>query len=578
MTTRTPALRTLLTIAFIAVLSLLLAAGCSSRGNDGRGVEQAGAPLAPGIAVCPGIAVTTESIQMGCDRYLDQRQQVNAVRPELGTPPAIEIGKVYSVSLAPLDAPGQYGGAVTLTPSTSGEYVFYGQQRDLPLSIRRADGTGTAEICGKSLTDTWLSQVSGGGGFCAFDQAFVAFALEANVPYTIEFGPFPNPTTLLLGLVQRLPGTTLHDGLVSCPTGELPDPAICESAATTTPVTAGYLGTIAPPALSEGVAYGVHLRDYRGDREGSLTFTAPAAGRYTFFLGTPYIGLSVRPKGVGMRQAPTCGNLVRVDGCPLRGMQTFELNSGTEVRVDLTTPANDTVEWVRLLVRGEPFPANPIPLLGLSLWLKSDSGVTLDSDGRVTAWADTGPEARQAVPPSTSTRRPFYETGGPNGQPWIRFTGGQSLVLDPPLTLPAYTIFFVGESTTANVNASATVLGPTQGQTDNWIRYQAQQYLRLKLGSLAGGEILWADTRAAHLSTVMRTQTTIATYVNGAFRGSFGIANPSTEPPVELGELGSRYGANLMQGDLAEVIVYDRALTDAELSQVHAYLLGKYAL
>lgn len=42
--------------------------------------------------------------------------------------------------------------------------------------------------------------------------------------------------------------------------------------------------------------------------------------------------------------------------------------------------------------------------------------------------------------------------------------------------------------------------------------------------------------------------------------------------------MGAWYGTYFLRGDLAEILIYDRALSDTERLDVDAYLRAKYAL
>ena len=74
------------------------------------------------------------------------------------------------------------------------------------------------------------------------------------------------------------------------------------------PLTAGYLGTVEPPVVSEGVPYGLHLRDYGGQSEGSLTIHASEAGLYRLYLGTPHLCVALYERGLQARLDSSCAN------------------------------------------------------------------------------------------------------------------------------------------------------------------------------------------------------------------------------------------------------------------------------
>src|SRR5437868_2555791 len=69
-------------------------------------------------------------------------------------------------------------------------------------------------------------------------------------------------------------------------------------------------------------------------------------------------------------------------------------------------------------------PAQTLPVnTGLQLWLKSDAGVTTNSTGLVTKWADQSGIGNDAIQ-SDSTKAPSLVLNSLNGIPTLRFPGG----------------------------------------------------------------------------------------------------------------------------------------------------------
>jgi hypothetical protein len=561
----------------MACALLVLTAACASQDREvyvePADVESLASGLAPGIPICESVAITNESVQAGCELRVSALQRLTAAASASDTAPRIEAARLYELSLH-AGADG-YVGFVRFVASASGEHVFFPSDQRVPVGVRAGGDPTPAELCGKYVSAD--RQLAATGTACLPQQVgLVTPALIPGVEYLIALGPVPVRHLRFMALAQRQPGAVLRGDVPACAEAT-PDAATCAAASSTTPITAGTLGTQSLPRITRGTAYGVRLREYRGQYEGSLTFTAPERGTYTLYLGAPHLGVALQAKGHARRLTPSCGSEVSSSSCgAVRGLYKFEADEGTELRIDLTTPGDDTTRWVRLLIQSEPLPqATPIPVQGLATWLRSDSGVTFAAGDRVLEWANRAPHSTNDARPPSEVRRPYLVPDGPNGHPWIRFTGGESLVLAQPLTLERASIFFVGRSTTTNVSASALVLGPRVGQTDDYVRWQAENYLRVSLAGLNYGQVIWTNTRVAHLSAAVVGNSFISLYANGVYRGGFGNFGAR---PSQLGEIGSRYGGNRLQGDLAEIIVYDRALNEAELAEVHNYLLTRYAL
>ncbi len=63
-----------------------------------------------------------------------------------------------------------------------------------------------------------------------------------------------------------------------------------------------------------------------------------------------------------------------------------------------------------------------VPLAGLRLWLKADAGVVRDTDGRVSAWRDQGPDGNDAEQ-SAGAAQPSWVADSGGGVPSLRFDG-----------------------------------------------------------------------------------------------------------------------------------------------------------
>lgn len=579
-----------------AVMAMLGLCGCSGGAQDADtqsvGVARTSEALASGIPICSASTLSSVGIWTACNDFTLRKTVLDAAPDALSV---IDREQVYELQLQ-AQADGQFSGTVQFEPfAETNEYAFYMNNSAVPFSVRATDSGEAMPVCGKSVTTRAPAETGHAclQGSAPMRLAFVS-QLKAGVnAFTLDFGPQARPMLTIVAVPQRTRVDTLTSrtsgvlGRPACVDG-LPDGALCASVASTVPITAGDLGTSAPPTISEGVAYGVHLRVYQGQREGSLQFHAAAeARRYRVYLGTAKIGFSAYTNGVGVGldqpERPLCANETDPSACSaLRGIYEFQLGENEDVRFEITTPANETVEWVRLMIKEVP-PIDTIdglPLNNLIAWFKADAGVTLNTAGRVSNWRGvlqagvlTGPGPINAFA-TTPERGPLLVVDGPNGKPWLHFTGGQSLALETLFSIGEFSIFFVGESTTANPNSSATVVSSgAAASPQSYVRWQGATDLRVELGTIRGGQLAWGSTRVPHLSAIEMGGGTLSLYRNAVFQGSLGGATGG----ATFGEIGS-LGATLMQGNLAELIIYARALSPAELSTVQTYLLGKYAL
>lgn len=198
---------------------------------------------------------------------------------------------------------------------------------------------------------------------------------------------------------------------------------------------------------------------------------------------------------------------------------------------------------------------------GLTWWLKADAISGLTNGQAVSLWEDSstnGYDATQAI----AGERPTYMTGILNGLPVVRFD-------DPGSVGPA------GDGdqlTTTSIGALADMsLFLVAKPVDVLSRYA------LTFGG---------DTRALVYGFA---NTTHWTWFNGSFTNlaafnvtkfqvvSYTGANTLTGSWAVGGNMGGG-NTNPFKGDIAEVIVFDRALSITERQEVTEYLIGKWAI
>ncbi len=231
---------------------------------------------------------------------------------------------------------------------------------------------------------------------------------------------------------------------------------------------------------------------------------------------------------------------------------------------------------------GEPPQAN------LQLWLKADAGVTKDASDNVTGWADQSGQNNHAAQPNAA-RAPKLIENVLNGKPVLRFEGGTKY-LDVP---SSPSVSFVGDLTTFFVvkltdmsgyrAVWSKVLGNKPRPTDYYFlpdsnvprlyRGNSTQWLSadgaaaVPSGQFAVIGFSIADTAVAHFFN---------NQVNG--RGTISLSNPAEDSGLPL-RIGSRDDlVTQLKGDLAELLLYDAALSEADRGTVIEYLRAKYGL
>jgi CHAT domain-containing protein len=220
--------------------------------------------------------------------------------------------------------------------------------------------------------------------------------------------------------------------------------------------------------------------------------------------------------------------------------------------------------------------ARPIPTSGLKLWLSADSGVsTSSSRERVSEWQDRSGNGLHASM-RTPSRQPSLIPDAINGLPVIRFDGTQSLILANVLRLSDMTLFIVARNNQPS-ESFHMILGPANSSPNNQLRFQDGSKV-LFVGTGNNMPVVTptvGNTGMYHALSARYAGSTLKVYRDGSFVSSHSF---TTIGPWDLLQIGAWYSQHFLLGDIAEIVAYDRALTDNERESVNSYLRKKYAL
>jgi hypothetical protein len=230
---------------------------------------------------------------------------------------------------------------------------------------------------------------------------------------------------------------------------------------------------------------------------------------------------------------------------------------------------------------------SPLEIGGLVLWLDADAAhITKDANNRVSAWNDsTGLSnniAAQNVTQATGSRQPVWIADAIHGRPAIRFDGGNDLLNNTVDNLLApgtdRTIVVVGDAHDEGEGGSlvtlrrngpvfnAQIAGPntyvyTDGVAVNILAANLLPTIRSPFVSVhrVSGNTLTLDVNGQ-----TKTSGTIQAFENGAT--GFTIGNRED------------HNSQHWHGDIAEVLVFDRQLSQNELRALNSYLNSKYQI
>jgi len=228
------------------------------------------------------------------------------------------------------------------------------------------------------------------------------------------------------------------------------------------------------------------------------------------------------------------------------------------------------------------------------VWLKADAGVNLDttvSPALVEIWEDQSGNGNDASASNGSTSRPEFvsESGAFNDYEYIHFDGTNDM-LRVDLGAP-----FTGISCSAWVVARRKATSPANygicsfyntGSAD----WTSNSFFAMEAGSSGNKlETFWDSNK----STVTTDNLTSGSYIwNTEFDGGFNRARKDGETFAETAkttafgftflsiaarELGSG-PASFGNQDFVEIVLYNRNLTDNEITDMEAYLSNKYSI
>ncbi len=238
-------------------------------------------------------------------------------------------------------------------------------------------------------------------------------------------------------------------------------------------------------------------------------------------------------------------------------------------------------------------PFTPAVLSGLALWLDGGdaASVTLDGSNNVSQWSDKSGNARH-VTQASATQRPAYVASAINGLNCLNFDGSDDFLASSAFTLGELTLFavvtarwtvtetgaFFGQNFTAN-KSFGRVGGAGFDYLANDIRCVTDGFNSGTSGpraigpqpaGLINGQAVLITTRLGTTGTVLR--------VNRASIARVARNDPPTSInlPVAVGRPGSSYPAEYWNGRIAELVLYNRLVSDTERDQVESYLAARW--
>lgn len=245
----------------------------------------------------------------------------------------------------------------------------------------------------------------------------------------------------------------------------------------------------------------------------------------------------------------------------------------------------------------------PVPLSGLQLWLQGDTGITTNADG-VTRWADQSGNGRDATVLAGDSEPDYVSSvSALGGRPALRFDGTDERFIIETTGVERilgsgtleFTVFTVG---LADIENNTSMVGIRDGSAP-LIQLDQQggsepnlgkSRFILRNGSATQANALGQDHTGSYgiySGDIERNPTsgdsTVSVYFDGptpegSATADFGGAPDFGDGVQMIGGLTSGSTDWFWDGDIAEVLIYDRALSLGEKNQVGFYLEQKYSL
>lgn len=238
---------------------------------------------------------------------------------------------------------------------------------------------------------------------------------------------------------------------------------------------------------------------------------------------------------------------------------------------------NYTVSNTHVLIRPEPNLTN-----GLVCWLDASDGVQTDDNGNVLLWKSKYSD--YTITQTNKEKRPTIISDQINHFPVVRFDGindylsGLSLGLDSNF----YSVFAVhrfnidktaGLNTVLNqtTESGAKLLLYSTANSENTFKVQSYPPEKEPAGAIAYGaqyysiSSILSDTLSVEMWHNTEKNTEKATTVVDG-----------TETEFLVGAFSASNTSHLLNGDIAELIIYNRKLSTEEKDSIHNYLIKKF--
>jgi hypothetical protein len=247
--------------------------------------------------------------------------------------------------------------------------------------------------------------------------------------------------------------------------------------------------------------------------------------------------------------------------------------------VALPTPGVTPANWGAQLnaeIAGEL----PDTVSGLAAWYKADAITGKVNGDPISQWDDSSGNARHLTQ-ATSGKQPTYVTTTSlfNGLPCVRFAGTDDTLANTSVTgmatMSGITVVVV-DRLAASADQDVMHLDNTAGVNVVRSTYELTGWGGEAGGSNVQGTLTGQAGRGTGIRTTHYDGSTVTVLQGTSALGRLAATGTVTTTRIFMGSY--RDGANYMTGDVAEVCVYNKALSAAERATVVKGLAYKYQI
>ena len=212
------------------------------------------------------------------------------------------------------------------------------------------------------------------------------------------------------------------------------------------------------------------------------------------------------------------------------------------------------------------------------LWLDASKEVET-KDGKVVLWKDQSEKSNHASMSETG-KQPIVAKNSINGMNGIRFDGKDDFLnlSKPLLTSQQFSIFAVANDRIENGVREILSNWNRDGNSVTSIFFGLTGKNRIRLSDNFANVGVVPNREKGFVLAGIAGPTATRILVNGSEVASKGeLSNRRLDRPWVIGTQGN-FGHEFWKGDIAEVIVFDRALDVREIESVNDYLLRRYSI